>query len=279
MRGLVRTLGAPVLLIALAGRPANAQQAAGSDGTTTGQRIGNIISAAVSTAFPGVSKVIEAIWPRGSDQGRTVKQEDAKLKLQQAQDAATKAEKRHSDDLNTAAANLAAARKFITECSFASIQISSMERLLAARGTNQALTATEKGKLGDLWRPASTRLSSLTDSALDAPIQKIDDNYLKATLQAIRDAITNNSANVTKQIDDGRAVELTASLSNLAPQIYGVGPLAGLLVGDLSTSLASAANNISAHAGPPATATIADPVADRKNNVATLKSLYGQKIK
>src|SRR5207248_11202048 len=55
------------------------------NGTSTGQRIGNVISAAVSTAFPAVTRITDAIWPPGSTNRRKNAAEAAPA-LQSAKD-------------------------------------------------------------------------------------------------------------------------------------------------------------------------------------------------
>jgi hypothetical protein len=119
-------------------------------------------------------------------------------------------------------------------------------------------------------------LGNLTKDAVGNSIDGMTDDFLKVTLGAIRDAITNNTANITMQIKDGTAVALSASLSQLAPQVQGVTPLAGVLIGDLSTSIATAASKISSQAGQHPADDMADT--DRTNNVNSLKAVFGPKI-
>ena len=108
-----------IVLHAQNGAPATGTPApAATNGTSTGQRIGNIISAAVSTAFPAVSSVIKAIWPNGAT--NAVKPQQATPALQAAKDQSTAAQKTNSDALTAAAKDLAVLRTFVTECGFAS---------------------------------------------------------------------------------------------------------------------------------------------------------------
>lgn len=245
-------------------------------GTSTGQTIGNIISAAVSTAFPAVSSIIHAIWPTPAAP-KSVNATQATAALQTAKDQSNTAQKGNSDALIAAAKNLSVVRSFVTECGFAGIQIAAMQRMLTDRASQAKLTADETAKLSALWTPTNTRLGNLTKDAVGTSIDGMTDDFLKVTLGAIRDAVTNNAANITAQIKDGTAADLSASLSQLAPQVQGIAPLVGVLIGDLSTSLATAANNISSHAGnPPADDTAA---ADRTKNINSLKGLFGSKIK
>jgi hypothetical protein len=245
--------------------------------TSTGQAIGNIISAAVSTAFPAVSAILRAIWPTPAA-NKPVTPTQASTALQAAKDQSTTAQKSNSDALTAAAKNLSVVRTFATECGFAGIQIAAMQRMLTDRASQAKLTADETAKLNALWTPTNTRLGNLTKDAIGTSIDGMTDDFLKVTLGAIRDAITNNATNITNQIRDGGAADLSISLSQLAPQVQGIAPLVGVLIGDLSTSLTTAAGNIASHAGPPQADEIAAAQADRAKNVSALKGLFGAKI-
>jgi hypothetical protein len=244
------------------------------DGASTGQKIGNIISAAVSTAFPAVSSIIKAIWPAGGN--NSVKPAQATAALQPAKDQSNTAQKGNSDALIAAAKNLAVVRAFVTECGFAGIQITAMQRILADRASQAKLTTAETATLNALWNPTSTRLGNLTKDAVGTSIDGMTDDFLKVTLGAIRDAITNNAGNITMQIKDGTVVALSVSLSQLGPQVQGVTPLTGVLIGDLSTSITAAASKISSAAGQPPTDDTAG--SDRAKNVDSLKEVFGSKI-
>jgi stage V sporulation protein SpoVS len=246
-----------------------------ADGTLTGQKIGNIISAAVSTAFPAASSIIKLIWPK-PDATKPVGPAQVTAALLPVKEQANATQKSNSDALTAAAKTLSVVRGFVTECGFAGIQIAAMQRILADRASQAKLTSDETATLTALWNPTSTRLGNLTKDAVGNSIDGMTDDFLKVTLGAIRDAITNNTANITMQIKDGTAVALSASLSQLAPQVQGVTPLAGVLIGDLSTSIATAASKISSQAGQHPADDMADT--DRTNNVNSLKAVFGPKI-
>lgn len=255
---------------------AQAQPAAAPAGTsTTGQKIGNVISAAVSTAFPAVSSIINAIWGSAGNKN-AVKAKDAAPALQTAKDNATVAQKSNSDELTAIAKNLAVLRSFVTECGFAGVQLAKMQTLIGS-STAPALNKDEEQKLHDYWDAADKRLETLAADAVGQKVDGMTDDYLKGTLGGIRDSIKDNSSNITKQIDQGRRSELSLSIADLFGHVNGVAALTGLLIGDLSASLAVAATNISSKAGGEEV----DPVAnrDRANNIDLLNKTYNLHLK
>lgn len=244
-----------------------------NNGTSTGQRIGNIISAVATTAFPAIKPILDAIWPnRGAKPNDTKKASDAETALNNAKTQSDANQKSNINDLQNAASNLAVARTFITNCGDVSVRISAMQSSLSAKPPDQKPTDADKQALHDIWDPAKKRLDALQTDAITKAIDGIkNDDFLKGRLQEIRDAATNVSDNVGKQIDQGRFDALRGSLSELAPKVDGVAPLAGILIGDLSSSLNTAANNLAGGAGSEE-----DPAADkdRSDNVKLLDRLY-----
>jgi hypothetical protein len=216
---------------------------AASDGTSTGKRIGNIISAAVSTAFPEVDKIIKAIWPNGTTKPKTPAQ--ATQLLQNTKQNADANQKPNTDALHKAASNLAVFRNFVTDCGYASVQISKMQVALSAKSSEKPLTEEEKAQLTDLWNPTNTHLEDLTSATVGASIDAMDDDFLKSSLTTVREAIKNNSVNIADQIKSGRVGALQLSLAQLAPSVNGIAELTGLLIGDLANSLKAAGYSLS----------------------------------
>jgi hypothetical protein len=250
-----------------------AAQPQANNGTSTGQRIGNIISAAVSTAFPAVSSIIKAIWPPN---GGTKKKSPSQVQaaLQPQKDKSTQQEGANAQALSSAAKNLVVLRSFVTACGYASVQISAMQRLLADR-SGSTITKADADQLTYLWTPAKAQLEGLTTQSVTSSVSTMDDDFLKFTLTEIQTAISNLSANIGQQIQNGSADDLRASLAELEPKLMGVTPLTGVLIGDLSSSLNTAADNISGHAGP-SKFDFQAAAADRQRNLKILTRVYGK---
>lgn len=264
-----------IVLLVLALSPvfpvAHAAQPQANNGTSTGQRIGNIISAAVSTAFPAVSSVIKAIWPNGGNRSKTPDQVQAALQPQK--DQSTQQQSKNAQGLSNAAKNLVVLRSFVTACGYAAVQISAMERLLADK-TGSTLATQDVVQLNYLWNPANAQMAKLTTQAVTDSVNSMDDDSLKVTLTKIQDAITNLSQNIGQQIQNSSADDLRGSLAELEPKLIGVTPLTGVLIGDLSNSLDSAASNLKGQAGP-SNFDIQAAAADRQSNLKTIRDVYG----
>src|SRR5260221_1527954 len=75
-------------------------------GVATGQRIGNAISAAVSTAFPEIDKILNAIWPnRTQHPNEEKKATDAETALKPIAKSAATSQNSNAQDLVKAATN------------------------------------------------------------------------------------------------------------------------------------------------------------------------------
>jgi hypothetical protein len=235
----------------------------------------------VTTAFPAVSKIIDAIWPKPDDKSNDKKTaktaEQAKTALQPVKSAADSDQKKNLADLKEEANNLAVTRTFVTASADVITRISVMQALLAARppgaSANDDLTAPEKAKLQDLWGPAKSRLDALQTDAVQKEIDGVTDSFLQATFTDIRNGITDNGTNITNQIAQGRTSDLKNSLTQLAPKFSNIVPLTGILIGDLGQSLQKAVNNIAGAAG-----TETDPLAeqDRQRNLILIQDVNKQ---
>jgi hypothetical protein len=221
-----------------------------NNGTATGQKIGNIVSAAVSTAFPAISKIIDTIWPRPADR-KTAAQATAALKATKT--SADTEQKNNLADLKQQANNLAVTRSFVSISADVLTRISVMQALLSVRPAGVSLTddlkPDEKARLQDLWGPAKTRIDTLQSDAIAKQLEGLSDTFLQTTFTDIRSSVTDNGTNITNQLAQGRTVALRDSLTQLAPKFANIVPLTAILIGDLGVSLEKAANNIAGAAG------------------------------
>ena len=81
-----------------------ASPAATNNGTSTGQRIGNIISAVATTAFPAIKPILDAIWPnRDTKPNDTKKASDGEKALTPLKDKSDANQKPNISDLQNAA--------------------------------------------------------------------------------------------------------------------------------------------------------------------------------
>jgi hypothetical protein len=272
---------AAATLLALPAVAQTTTAAADASAQATGTKIGTIISAAVTTAFPPLKIITDLIWPPRDGKANTssVTAKAAQPAIEAKVAASATAQKTNAATLDGAAADLIILRSFVTECGFASMKIAAMQKIVA-NAPPGTLSATTKALLTDEWTPAALRLDTLTPQAISAQIDKMSDNFLKSSVGLISDSILNNSKNITNQIAAGRASALQASLADLLKPVASVAPLAGVLIGDLSTSLKKAAADIPGKAGAFMSPTEKKAAEDsHAANIKVLQTLYGSKLK
>ena len=67
----VRRVVGTILLVPLLALSQTNSTGASKPGASTGTAIGNAVSAAISVAFPGISSIINAIWPKNDNSKKT----------------------------------------------------------------------------------------------------------------------------------------------------------------------------------------------------------------
>lgn len=245
---------------------------AADSGTTTGQRIGNLISAVISTAFPAVDKVITAIWPPGKSADKK-NADQATPAVKNAKDVADAAQKENLAKLTAAANNLAVARTFATIAGDASVRIAVMQALLGEKDYGKGLPTADKQNLQDWWKPAADELRDLQAQKLKDQVDSLDDDFLKNTFSRLQGVSRSLVDNITDQLSQGRVAALTKSLGQLEPKLAEIVPLTAILIGDIGSSVTKASTKITGAAGPGDAAAAAAAEADRSKNLAIMGKL------
>jgi hypothetical protein len=239
------------------------------NGTQTGQRIGNIISAAVKTAFPEVQAILQIIWPGWPNNNSRKTGNEAQSALTPAKNSADQAQQANIVELTKVAKNLAVARKFVTSCADVEVAISVMRSMLESKPPRATLTPAEILKLQDWWVPASKSLDGLETPALKDDVQSLDDDFLKSTFGAVQLGVEKFSSNITRQLSQGRESALVNSLDKLEPRVSGITALTAILIGDMGSSIVAASTKLggSRHGGDQ------EATDDRNSNLALLARL------
>jgi hypothetical protein len=198
----------------------------------TGVKIGSIVSAAITTAFPAVSTILKAIWPSGKENDKQTKP-TAQSKVE---DAAAVAKRKAALEQFTKMGNeLETVRIFLQASSDANEQVIAMQTLVQDKATiDDAL----KSQLGQSWILASGNLAQLKDDKIQARIDAMsDDSFVQTTLTNIRQVNLGRLEVVKLQIDGKQLAPLRKSLDDLQPKLSGISHLAGIIMGDIAVSL------------------------------------------
>jgi hypothetical protein len=217
--------------------PGNAQQkkaqapAAASPGSATGTAIGNGIKAAITTAFPAISTIINAIWP-GANNGNKRKSDattatsDLKARSVQGQ-----------SQINAITGDLDAVAVFLGSCVVAEDHVIAMRTTLRLK---PVLNATEELEFKNHWTVASQRLATLKSTG--SLIDNVSDTYIQTTLQAIADANLGLISSIDNDVKAGSAgyPQLSNDLALLDSQLAAVNALSGVIIGNVSFGLKGA---------------------------------------
>jgi len=232
---IMRTACAILLLPALvvAQQPSNPTSKP-APGAGTGTAIGNGIKAAITTAFPAISQVINAIWP-GDKNNSSKKKDDAT--------AATAGLKSKSVEgqttLNQITGDLDAMAAFLSACTVAENRVIDMRTMLRLKTT---FTPAEALQLKNDWTTAKGRLTPLAQQA--SVLNNVTDTYIQATLETIVQANSGPIGSIDNDMAAGNTgyPQLASDLAVLDSQLSAANALAGIVVGNVSHGLKDAKN-------------------------------------
>jgi hypothetical protein len=235
MKQLMRSIACVAFLIcSMKVSSQNATTTTPAPGTSTGQKIGNAISAAITTAFPAVSTVIDKLFPKNADAKARTTKTDAETAVTTAHSAAVKTNQTNFDAIKGAATDLATIRTFLSYCITADEQIIKMQTILAAEPKPSTQSVKD---LKYAWTTASENLKKLGDSALAARVMALTDPFVQTTLTNAAGANLGQIENITTQLNSSDWPNWEKSIADLQPKVSGVNNLSVILVGDISNAL------------------------------------------
>jgi hypothetical protein len=211
-----------VVVVAL-GAPARSQQpaqpAAPAPGVSTGQKIGNIIKAAISTAAPAATSVLETIWnflkkPTDSSASKT----DLKAAAQNPQAQKTVAQQSQAaaqqqlQPISQVSSELGVINEFLSP------SVNATQQLIVAK-TKMTEATPDWQAIGNAWALAKIQIAKVK-AIPDADLNKVRDAYLNLKLGEIRSANDTSVVSIDQDISqknlDGLKTDVTALLSVLS---------------------------------------------------------------
>jgi hypothetical protein len=198
----------------------------------TGVKIGSIINAAITTAFPAVSTVLNAIWPKGKESDKQTKT-NAQAKLQD--DQSTQQRKAALAQITRTGDELETVRIFLQASTDANEQVIAMQTLL---GDKTSIDEDLKSELTQKWVLASGNLSQLKSDQIQAKIDAIaEDPFVQDSLTQVKKVNLGQIDVIKLQIEGKQLKQLRKSLDDLQPRLSAVNHVVGIVMGDMAVSL------------------------------------------
>lgn len=214
-------------------KPAAPAAPAPAPGVAAGTAIGNGIKAAITTAFPAISTIINAIWPGNSNGNKnkaTATTATATLKAQSVTG---------QSQINGITTDLDAVTEFLASCVVAENNVIAMRTTLRLKSS---LSPAETLELKNEWTTAKGRLAKLAQAG--SLVNNVTDTYIQTTLQAVVDANSGPIESITNDLSAGPTgyPQLSVDLALLDSQLSAVNALAGVVIGNVSYGLKAAKN-------------------------------------
>ena len=215
-------------------------QAPPAPGVSTGEKIGNVVKTAITTAFPAVKDIVDLIWTKKPTTDNKVSKDQLQTATESAkkdvQTAITAAIQPKLTPLARVSGELATVDKFLQPTVVAAINLAQMQTRLA--GPMPDWSEQEKD-----WKVAKAQLAQLR-GITDPELDQVRDKWLKNTLAAIRgvndQAVVRVEAEVsaTKKNPQRQAVEIQA----LAVSLRDITAAIGYELSDLRTEMTDLAD-------------------------------------
>jgi hypothetical protein len=201
-----------------------------ADAASTGKAIGTGINNAITAAFPGISTIINAIWPNGAGNKNKTAATAATQPLQQKSVQGL-------TQLDTVTSDLDTITLFLANCIVADNQIIAMRTILQGK---TSLTPQEKLALENDWNTAKGRLGNLKGAS--GQVAKMNDPSVQVVLQAVVDSTAGPTDSVTQELAAGNAAIplLSQNLQMLDQQLSAVNALSSQVIQNISYGLKSA---------------------------------------
>jgi len=199
-------------------------------GVDTGKKVGNIIKSAIDVALPGVSAIMDAIWPdRKKD---SVKKDDLKKAVTDARD------KFYADAQKKVAGIDIIGKELETVSLFLEAAVGASRRVVAMR-TRLEASPVQWAELETDWKVVKNRLEGL--KKIDDPkLLTIRETSLQTDFKKIRNLHLDLLEDINAAVTQKNVDRLKALLSDLAKTLDGVDALVGLEILTLSSEVEEA---------------------------------------
>jgi len=229
---------------------ASAPQAGSSTpapGVATGEKIGNVIKAAITTAVPGVSSILDLIW---SKRANPVADKEKKTEAQQKSDLSAGAQ--NPDVQKKVQADfVAAAQQRIQPIGKVSAELAVLNRFLEPSVEASGRLIAIRTQLKDSpvpWSDVKTNFELAKQqlqklkTVSDTDLNSIRDLYLRDKLKHIRDANDAPTLLIDSDITAKNAEGLGGDAAALANTLADMTAMAGYELADLQSDITELAN-------------------------------------
>jgi hypothetical protein len=242
-------------------------------GTSTGQKIGTIVSAAINTALPGVSAILNLLPKKSNGQPKdSVKPDEVKTAVEAARKDLLKAALDNLKPVNEVSAELSTLNKFLTPTVVASENLIRIQTRFSTTAQPFADTFWQ-AQNGD-WAVAKARLNTL-NNITDSDIAKIRDLWLRNKLATIKVQGSDSLIRLDDAIKNKTVAQIPDLLKDLIALLSDVSMAVGYELSDLQNDL----GELGKWAGGPQGPTIPDNfiTEDQKSFKAKLDAKYPPK--
>lgn len=232
MRHTILAHGAIALLLSATATDARAQNT-----------IGSLIRAAVTTALPGATPLVEALWPKNTDGSAATGVNKDKMTqsvqnsggVAKVQDAVTANAQEKLKPLVDLASELAVLTRFLQPSVNAMEHLSSIQARVAG-GANA--TAADWAEVATRWAQAKAELAAV-DGITSANLGIVRDLWLRNTLSRIQAAKIRQVIPLDNQIAAKDAARVSQSVQALMVTLQDVSPAVGYELADLQSDISS----------------------------------------
>lgn len=206
-----------------------------ADAASTGTAIGTGIKNAITAAFPAISTIINAIWPKQNDPTKQTKATatQATKELQQQSVQGLSQMTQITSELDTITL-------FLANCIVADDQVIAMRTYLDAKTT---ITPADVLQLNDYWNTAKGRLGNLKSAGSAVAI--MNDASVQVVLQAVVNATAGPTDSISQELSAGTPglKLLNSNLQQLDGQLSAANALSGQVIQNISLALKTLKNN------------------------------------
>jgi hypothetical protein len=218
-------------------------------GVATGERIGNVVKAAINTAFPAVGPAVSAIMSLiPNNTSKNVKTADVTAATTKAlTDASTTGKVQAAQaiaPIGQVGAELATVNLFLAPSVEANNDVLAMQIQIAA-------AAPDWDGIKVNWSVAKAQLTKIS-AVQDADINKVQDLFLRNKLTEIRGANSDLVIRIDAAVTAKNAAQATPLLAKLTGVLGGMPAAAGYELANLQGDLASLASWAKGTGGTPA---------------------------
>jgi len=237
-----RALGSLLVLTAIASSLARSepQTTAPAPGVVTGQKIGNVIKTAITTAVPALSTLLDLIWSHSSkansDSAKKTELQDSAKKPDTQVEANQKIIgpiQEKLQPIGQVADELAVIEQFLDPCVTATGYLIGMQ-------TKAKEQTTDWQEIGNKWELAKAQLGRLK-SVSASDLRKVRDKYLAFRLGQIQKANDTTVMAITQEVTQKNLPDLKTDLAILLATLADMTAISGYEFSELEADISDLA--------------------------------------